>query len=263
LVGRRVSVGGFPAVVGTKPGHLQTAEERRQAPPFEDLYIDIGFDSADEVRSLGIDVGTPITYVSQLEALANPDRFNGKAIDNRIGCAMLLHLFRALGGKFQHGLLTGVVAVQEEVGLRGATVAARRVNPDYAVVIDTFPVGDTPDVKTGRMAGAIGKGPVTVLVAQGRSGGHISNQRVLTWLREAAHRKQVPLQAAVSVGYAVTDAASVHLRQQGIPTAVLGLPRRYSHSPICTFDINDAVDLVKVLEAFVDAMPDHQDFGFL
>ena len=109
LVARRVSVGGYPGVVGTRPGHLLTDQERRQAPGIEEMYIDLGFDSADEVRELGIDVGTPITYISQLEPLANPERLNGKSIDNRLGCAILLQLFRSLSGKTLPASLTGVV----------------------------------------------------------------------------------------------------------------------------------------------------------
>ncbi|NLF65955.1 MAG: M42 family metallopeptidase [Chloroflexi bacterium] len=263
LVGRRVWVAGHPGVIGTKPGHLQTAEERRTAPPVEELYIDVGVDSAEEVAALNIHVGGPVTYDSPLQRFSNPDRASGKAIDNRLGCAVVLQLVRALSGVALQGRLTVVVAVQEEVGLRGATAAARQVDPDYALVVDTLPVGDTPEVAAGRMPGAIGQGPVIVLAAAGRTAGHVAHPRVAAWLEAAAIEGGIPFQRATSIGYAVTDAAAVHLRGRGIPTGVVGLPRRYSHSPVCTFDINDAVAAVEILVQFAGNMATHRDFSFL
>ena len=263
LVGRRVLVAGHPGVIGTKPGHLQTAEERRTAPPVEELYIDVGVDSAEEVAALNIRVGSPVTYDSPLQRFTNQDRASGKSIDNRLGCAVVLQLARELRDLELDGRVTLVVAVQEEVGLRGATVAARRVDPDYALVVDTLPVGDTPEVSAGRMPGSIGEGPVIVIAAAGRTAGHVAHPNVTTWLEAAATRGDIPFQLATSIGYAVTDAASVHLRGRGIPTGVVGLPRRYSHSPVCTFDINDAVATVKLLVQFIKSMAAHGDPSFL
>jgi putative aminopeptidase FrvX len=83
------------------------------------------------------------------------------------------------------------------------------------------------------------------------------------WIEQAAAEANVPLQRATSIGYAVTDAAAIHLRRDGIPTGVLGLARRYSHTPICMFDLNDGVSAVALLERFVAAMGSHRDLGFL
>jgi endoglucanase len=115
------------------------------------------------------------------------------------------------------------------------------------------------------MPGAIGLGPVLVAAsASGASGrGHIAHPKVQNWLEDAAAEAAVSIQLATSVGYAVTDAAAIHLSRQGIPTGVLGLPRRYSHSPICTFDLNDAVATVQLLQQFVSNMPKHHDLGFI
>jgi endoglucanase len=263
LVGRRVRVAGHMGVVGTRPGHLLSPEERRQAPPIDQLYVDVGADSAEEAAALGIRVGTPLTYDAPLQAYGNPDRLSGKAIDNRLGCAILLQLFRELAAAPFMGRLTGLVAVQEEVGLRGAAVAARRVQPDFAIVVDTLPVGDTPDVPPGRMPGRIAHGPVLVVAAGGSVEGHIGHPQLNARLEAAAQEVGVPLQRATSIGYAVTDAAAIHLQGRGIPTAVLGLPRRYSHSPVCTFDINDAVGAVRVLEQFVRGMAGQPPLSFL
>jgi putative aminopeptidase FrvX len=256
LVGRRVRVASKLGVIGVRPVHLQTAEERLKAPPIEQLYVDVGATSAAEVAAMGIRVGSPVAYVSALEAYTNGDRLCGKAIDNRLGCAVLLQLFRELGGRPIGPRLTGVVAVQEEIGLRGATVAARRVAPSCAIVIDTVPVADTPDVPPDRMVGAIGAGPMVVIAARGGSAGHIADPRLVAAVERAAASVDVPLQRVTTMGYAVTDAGAIHLRNEGIPTVALGLPRRYSHSPVCTFDLNDAAGAVRVLEQCVNDMGD-------
>lgn len=265
LVAQRVRVAGHLGVVGVQPGHLQSAEEQLRVPPIQELFIDVGAGSAEEVAELGIRVGSPVTYAISLMSFTNSDRVTGKAIDNRLGCAVLLQLFRELKGRDIAGCVTGLVAVQEEVGLRGATVGAYRADPDYAVVVDTFPVGDTPGVPSGRMPGAIGRGPVLVITASsGRTGrGHIVHPKVLAWLEAAAQEANVSVQPATSMGVAITDAAAVHLSRNGVPTGVVGLPRRYSHSPVCTFDLNDGVAAVHLLRQFVANMAQHTDLSFL
>lgn len=263
FVGRRVHVAGRPGVVGTRPGHLQTPEERLKSPPIEDMYVDVGASSLEEVRALGIRVGSPIVYDSPLQPFANMDRLSGKAIDNRLGCAVLVQLFRELHQKDVGCRLTGLVTVQEEVGLRGARVAGYRERPDCSVIVDTLPVADTPDVRKGRMCGKIGRGPVLVLASASKSGGHLGNLKLNGLIERAAASQEAPLQTCTSIGYAVTDAGGLHLQRGGIPTAVLALPRRYSHSPVCTFDINDAVAAVKVLVGAVELLSNGADTSFL
>lgn len=251
LLGRKLWVNGHLGVVGVKSGHLQTADEKTRVRPIDTLYVDVGASSADDVARMGIRIGDPWVWLSELEQMSNPDRFVGKAIDNRLSCAVLLQLFRELDGASLDGTLIGLVAVQEEVGLRGATVAAEHAAPDYAVVVDTFMSGDTPDVDYYReMPVGIGRGPVTLL-ANTR---HIAHAGVARLMEEAAQRAAVPLQRATVIGKAATDAAAIHLAREGIPTAGLGLCRRYSHSPVETMDINDAVGAVRVLVEMARAM---------
>src|SRR5262249_51366723 len=156
MVAQRVRVGGHLGVVGVRPGHLQSADERLRVAPIEEMFIDVGASSAEDVARLGIRIGSPVSYAVRLERFSNSDRVTGKAIDNRAGCAVLLQLFRELAGQTLAGCLTGLVAVQEEVGMRGAEVGTYRAAPDYAIVVDTLPVADTPNVPAGRMSGAIG-----------------------------------------------------------------------------------------------------------
>lgn len=260
LAGRRVRVRGSLGIVGCKSGHLQRPEERGRVTPAEELYVDVGAEGADEVARMGIAVGDPIAYYSPLLTLGNPYRVTGKSIDNRIGCTVLLELFAALRGEELDGSLEAVIAVQEEVGMRGAQVAGYGVDADYAIVVDTFMAGDTPDVDYYRqLPAAIGKGPVLLTA----SSAHIGHPAVNRYLRQAAERAGVPLQPCTIVGSAFTDAGALHLSRHGIPTAGLGLARRYSHSPVCLLDLRDAVGAVQVLSQFVRDMGTHRDLGFI
>ena len=192
LVARKVRVGNVPGIVGVKAGHLQRPDEQRTVPPIRDLYIDVGYDTAAEVAALGIHTGTPITYDAPLSELTNGDRVYGKAVDNRISCAILLQLLERLQGTTLNGTLTCAVAVQEEVGLRGAQVLAYRLNPDYIIVIDTMPSGDTPEMRMAQDANVrIGAGPVIRLMSGGGGGGghHMPPQMVRLMLDTAEVRR--------------------------------------------------------------------------
>jgi len=260
LVGRRVRIKGHLGVIGVKSGHLQTREERLTVLPTDQLYIDVGADSAGEVAAMGIGVGDPVAPYSPLLSYTNSDRLCGKSIDDRIGCAIVLEVFRQLVGVPLAGTLHGVICVQEEIGCRGAKVATYRLHPDYAVAVDTFMAGDTPDVDYNKeLPASIGKGPVLLLAHSG----HVAHPAVNRYLRQAATKCGVTLQPCTVVGKAGTDSATIHLSRQGVPTSGIGLARRYSHSPVCTMDINDAVDAARLLVQFANDMAQHADLGFL
>jgi putative aminopeptidase FrvX len=259
LVGRRVRVRGQFGVIGVKSGHLQTHEETARVLPTDYLYIDVGADTAADVAAMGIAVGDPVAYYSPLVSMTNPDRVCGKAIDNRIGCAVVLELFRQLQGASLAGTLHGVICVQEEVGMRGAQVAAYRLQPDYAIVIDTFMAGGTPDVDDERELPAhIGKGPVLLLA----NSAQIAHPAVTRYMWHAAESAGIHLQPCTIVGKAATDSGTIHTSGRGVPTVGLGLARRYSHTPVCTLDLNDAVDSVRLLVQFVQQMTEHTALGF-
>ena len=260
LLGRRVRVRGHLGVIGVKSGHLQTSEEAHRVPVSDELYVDVGANSAEAVADMGIAVGDPIAYYSPLVSLTGGDRVCGKAIDDRIGCAILLELFKRLEGVSVPGTVHACVCVQEEIGFRGAQVAAYRLEPDYALVVDTFMAGGTPDMDYYKeLPATIGDGPVLLLA----NSGQIGHPAVNRYLRAAADEAGVNLQPCTIVGKAGTDATTIHTAREGVPTAGLGLARRYSHTPVCVLDLNDARGAVEVLGAFVLAMGSHTDLGFL
>ena len=249
LIGRRVRINGLRGVVGVRAGHVQSAEERLKAPPLRDLYIDLGCNSADEVRALGVRIGDPVAYESDAVRLANPDRVSGKAIDNRIACAILVRLLARLKGVPLGGTLHAVVTVQEEVGLRGAQVVTYRLNPDYAIVVDTLPAAGTPDVNyTRELAINIGAGPVIPLLSGGGGRGNIMHPAMKRLLLETAEREGIAVQPAIFT-QGNSDVAAVHLVREGIPSGVVNIPRRYSHTPVETADLNDAANALHLLEA--------------
>lgn len=242
LAGRVVHVNGsLNGIIGVKSGHLQSPEEQSRLPRIEDLYIDIGASSAAEAGQMGVRVGDPVTFVSPLIELNKPDLLAGKAIDDRLGCAVLLAVMRRLKEDDHLTKVTCAITTQEEVGLRGAAVAAYAAHPDCAVVVDTFMSGDTPDVDFEReMPVGIGRGPVLLLASGGGLMGNIMHPAMRRLLEECAERAGLPYQRATVIEKAATDASTIHMARGGIPTGGVGLARRYSHSPVCTCDINDA-----------------------
>ncbi|MDP3058570.1 MAG: M42 family metallopeptidase [bacterium] len=248
LLGRKVRVNNHLGVIGVKAGHLQSAEERSKVVSSDNLYIDVGAVSDVEVFEMGIKIGDPITYVSELQTMTNTSRVVGKAIDDRIGCALLVKLFELLQGHTLDGDLYAVITVQEEVGLRGATVSTYRINPDYAIAIDTIPSGDTPDIKTMQELPIwLGKGPVIPVLSGGGVRGNLLHPGVKKFLVEAAETAGVPYQLAAFSG-GTTDLSSIHLIREGIVAGALAIPRRYSHSPVEVLDLNDALATLTLLE---------------
>lgn len=262
MIGRKVNVNGHFGVIGVKAGHLQTAEERSKVPSIYELYVDIGVKSKAEVAQMGIKIGDPITYISDIEQFSNQDLICGKAIDNRSCCVLLLELFKNLKDSDFPGTVVGVVAVQEEVGLRGAKIAAHKLNPDIAFVLDTIPCADTPDSLGSGYPVGIGNGPV-IPVMGGRSGmGNIMSPQMKNLIIRFAEEQDIPYQLAVMTG-AVTDVAAVHLEREGILAGAITFARRYSHSPVEVADLNDFEKGYELLLALIKHNDQWGDLSFI
>jgi endoglucanase len=262
LIGQKVIVDGrHHGVIGVRPGHL-SREAEKKLPPVSELYIDVGVTAAVEAQALGIGAGSTVTFSTPITPTANPDRFMGHAVDDRLGLAVMLHAL-ALIADAPAGDVIAVATSQEEVGLRGAEVAAFRVQPDYALAIDTIPVGDTPDVHpTKELPLALGHGPALILAAGSGQRGAITHPAVKRHLLAAAQHCGVSLQQVLVLNMANTDATAIHLSREGVPTGTVSLPRRYSHSPVEMFDLNDAAGAARLLAQFVTEMAGH-DLAFL
>lgn len=258
MEGRKVWIkDNIPGIIGIKPGHLQTPEESRKVKTAKECYIDAGCSTKEEVEQLGIKIGDQVAFQSSYMEMANRDLICTKAVDNRINCAILIELFNELKDVEVAGTIYGVATVQEEIGMRGAVMVGNALEPDYAIVIDTIPAGDTPDVNTIRdLPVYLGKGPACP-VADGIMYGilfAIAHPKVKQMIEMQSEKAGVNIQYTTLVGdgYA-TDAERLNIAGKGIPLATLAVPRRYSHSPVEMFNINDAVDALKVLEKIVHA----------
>jgi putative aminopeptidase FrvX len=241
--------GPVPGVVGLKPGHITTPEEARTVPPIEEMYIDVGAGSRGEAEAMGVRVGTPIVSGARPLELAN-GLIASPGVDDRGGLTALVTVAGALRDEKIPATVYFIGSVEEEIGLRGASVALFDLDVDMAVAIDTFPAGYQPDVNMRDLVYEVGKGPAIHVGETG--GGRISvvhHHGVRGWLVEAAEAEGVPYQTGFMHGG--TDARAMAQTRSGVPAATIGLPRRYSHSPVEVFALRDLENLVKILVAAV------------
>ena len=261
LEGRAVWVNGRPGVIGARSGHLISASEYGRGLSMADLYVDLGVDDAASVEALGVHIGDPVVVLSELRTLAGT-RVAGKGIDNRASCVMLLHLLRRLHERPLPCRLTALVAVQEEVGLRGAMVAFARLQPDLAIVVDTFPAAGTPDTRNLAYTARIGQGALITPASASGDFGFLLPRAAREAIIAAARRAGVPYQLAVTDG-GVTDAAAAHLAAKGIATLEVKIPRRYSHSPVEMLDLRDLAAVLSLVEELVLHPPTLEELSFL
>ena len=261
LEGRAVWVNGRPGVIGARSGHLTPHSEHDRGTSMADLYVDLGVDDAAAVEALGVRIGDPVVVVSELRNLAGT-RVAGKAIDNRASCVVLLHLLRRLQEHTLPCRLTALVAVQEEVGLRGAKAAYTRLKPDLAIVVDTFPAAGTPDTRNMAYAARIGHGALITPASESGYAGFLLPRAACNAIIAAAQRAGVLYQLAVTGG-GVTDAAAAHLAAGGIATLEVKIPRRYSHSPVEMLDLRDLAAVLSIVEELVLHPPSREELSFL
>jgi len=215
--------------VGVKNRHLLTAEDLKRPITISDLWIDVGAESAEEVKKWGIEIGDPIVFHLNFQKIGK-ETIISKAIDNRAGCTILIDLAERMKSKKIDYQLFFVAAVQEEIGSRGAKVAAQTLDPDMAIVIDTVPASD-PITPPQQATAECGKGPVIRSMDVNAMGwGTIYSKKIRQRLIQTADKNRIPIQKDIFRTW--TDAATIHTSGRGIPCGGLYIPRRYSHSPM-------------------------------
>lgn len=229
-------------VVGSKPPHRMKAAEKKKPVEYENMFIDIGASSKEDAEEM-VNVGDPITIKQKFAELKN-DLVMGNAMDNRVGCAILVEVLKRASSD---ATIYGVGTVQEEVGLKGARTSAYRINPDMALALDVTISGDHPGMKEEEAPAKAGEGPCIILTdASGR--GIITHPQVKELLISVAQEEEIPYQLEVSEG-GTTDATAIHLTREGIPTGVISPPSRYIHTPVSVVNINDVENAVKLILA--------------
>ncbi len=256
LPGQRVRLlttrGPLDGVIGVKPGHILSPDEARRTPAPGDMYIDVGAESAAQASAWGIEPGTPAVFVGELIATNNPARCFGKCVDNRAGVVCVLEVAERLSRQTPPASVVHVITVEEEVGLRGAEVAARRVAPDAVIAIDTVPSGGTPDLRSDELPWSIGKGP---LLKVRETKGLSTHGPLRSLLRRAGDEAGITYQLVVDTA-GITDATAAQQASGDVAAIVVGLARRYSHSAVELFDLRDVEATIQLVCAAATRLTD-------
>lgn len=206
---------------------------------FNKMYIDVGLDSEEKVKEK-IGIGDVATYKREFSDLG--DRIVAPSLDDRIGCAVLISALKELD-EVQNDTYF-VFTVQEEVGVRGSQTSAFGINPDLGIAIDLTATGDTPESRT--MSVSLGEGPAIKV----KDKSVITHPKVKDLMVDVAEQKEIPYQFEV-LEFGGTDAGSIHVTREGVPTGVLSIPARYIHTPSEMIDYNDVENGVTLLKGIL------------
>ena len=237
LVGKQVYVGRerTPAVIGAKPVHLMSGDEYTRKVPLDALRIDVGLAGRAKV-------GDRAGFATRFRRVG--PSILSKAIDDRIGVATLIELLKHSPSNID---LCAAFSVQEEIGLRGAKVAAQYFNPDLAIAIDSTPANDLPlHDRSENMSynTKLGLGPA-IYVADGST---LHDPRLVRFLRETAEAEKIPYQIR-QPGGGGTDSGAIQRSLAGIPTVSVSVPHRYTHSPVSIARVDDWKHTLQLLHA--------------
>ncbi len=241
--------GDLPAVVGLKSHHLTPPEEKYVARPAAELYLDLGAADRGAAESAGVRVGDPVTYHPSWDDLAG-GRFAAKSLDDRLGVAVLLaYVDRLIAGPPATRVVVAF-STQEEFNVRGTLALVARFTPDIVVNVDIAPAADTPDL-IGQGAVRLGGGPTLSRLSfhgRGTLGGLIPHPALVRAVEWAATDASVPLQHDAMVGV-ITDAAFLSMATaEGIAAVGIGIPVRYTHSPVETAQSSDVLACLELVD---------------
>jgi putative aminopeptidase FrvX len=226
-------------VIGLAPPHVSQKGDRDKSVPWDKTFVDIGAADEQEVRALGIDVGTPGVLDLGMGRLAG-GCFQARNLDDRAGCVALCTLAQYMAQEPPPVEVVLNFAVGEELGLRGATTAAYGLKPDLALCLEAT-VGDTPGLSADRQPSYLGKGPA-ITVADGRI---VVPRRLVQSLEQAAQKAGVSCQRKLPP-YGGTDAGAIHLSRAGVPTCIVSVPCRYIHTPTSILNLDDLNGVIEL-----------------
>ncbi|WP_163539204.1 M42 family metallopeptidase [Gracilibacillus sp. YIM 98692] len=218
-------------VVGSIPPHNLTTAERSKPMAQKNMLIDVGADDKKDAEAMGIKPGQSILPVSPFTPMANEKKILAKAWDNRYGCGLAIELLKELQGETVPNQLYAGATVQEEVGLRGAKVAANMIQPDIFYALDASPANDMSG--DDQEFGQLGKGALLRIFDRSM----VTHRGIRDFVLDIAETNQIPYQYFVSQGG--TDAGNVHLSNQGVPSAVIGICSRYIHTHASIIHVDD------------------------
>ncbi|WP_026907519.1 M42 family metallopeptidase [Paucisalibacillus globulus] len=235
LLAQRVQVmtdnGPIIGVISSIPPHNLTEEQRNKPMDIKNMLIDIGADDKEDAEKIGIKPGQTIVPVCEFTPMANSKKILAKAWDNRYGCGLSIELLKELQNETLPNQLFSGATVQEEVGLRGAKVAANMINPDIFYALDASPANDMTGGENE--FGHLGKGALLRIFDRSM----ITHHGMRDFVLDTAESHNIPYQYFISQGG--TDAGSVHLSGNGVPSAVIGICSRYIHTSSSIIHVDD------------------------
>ena len=239
LPGKPVLIGKdhTPAVIGARAIHLTTAAERKVKIPLDTLRLDIGLVPENSGK---IKAGDYAVFATQFES--NGFNIRGKALDDRLGVAILIELLKTPLDSID---LYAVFSTQEEIGGRGARVAAYSINPDLAIAVDSTPANDFPAEEGEENAmynTRLGEGAAVYMMDRAT----ISNPRLVQHFFQTAEKYGISYQRRQAYGGG-TDAGAIHLQRGGIPSISVSVPGRHAHTAAGLAYISDwqaTIDLI-------------------
>ena len=242
--------GGLTGVIGAKAIHLQKKGERQKALGIENLAIDIGAKSREEASGK-VKLGDYAYFTTKFQSLGE-GYYKGKAFDDRVGCAILADLLK----QDYPFPFTAAFTVQEEVGLRGAKVAAYHVNPDFALVLETTVANDITEDGQENWITELGQGAACSLLDRST----LFQPKLIRWLAEVARQKDIPFQLRQGGGGG-NDAGSIHVSRSGVPTLALSVPCRYIHSFVSVIAEKDYQACYQLADALLREFPAFWEAG--
>lgn len=226
----------IPGVIGVKPIHLLKQKEREQVLDLESMSIDIGAKSKEETEG-AVKIGDYATFATEFGAMGD-GLVKGKALDDRTGCAVLVEILKR-DYPFD---LYGVFTVQEEIGTRGARVAAYAIEPAVAFVLESTVCDDSPKKKDISPTTRLGEGPAITVADRS----FIADRRLVKLLIDTAKENRIPYQIKQPM-IGGTDAGRIHVAKEGVPSVAVAVPTRYIHSPVSLLSRQDFENAIALM----------------
>jgi putative aminopeptidase FrvX len=243
--------GPVEAITGIRDIHIVPPEERTRVFPRDSVLLDVGANSAEEVRAMGIDAGAPVVPDSKFQVLNGTANYLGKAWDDRVGCAIIVEAMRRLAHAQHPNRIYYAATVQEEVGGRGAHAASDLIKPDIGIGLEGGVTVDTPGTHPEESQVKLGSGPALFLY----DSSELPNRKLVAFVNQSARAASIPLQYDLVQGYG-DDAAEIQKSNGGVPAINLVVPVRYTHAHngvINRGDFDHSVDLVVTLLKKLDS----------
>ncbi|MED0660459.1 M42 family metallopeptidase [Bacillus smithii] len=235
LLAQRVQIitenGPVIGVIGSIPPHLLSEEQRKKPMEIKNMLIDIGADDREDAERIGIKPGQFAVPICPFTPLANQKKILAKAWDNRYGCGLAIELLKEVKDETLPNTLYSGATVQEEVGLRGAQTAANMIKPDIFFALDASPANDMSGDKN--QFGQLSQGALIRIYDRTM----VTHRGMREFVLDTAESNQIPYQFFVSQGG--TDAGRVHLSNEGVPSAVIGICSRYIHTHASMIHVDD------------------------